>query len=168
MPVPVVVHADARIVVICHEGQCLQLACDLSMCCARSVFEFDLIDRIRSWTWCRSGRRLGHMSTKICSTCREYLLYEDYHPREWKKREKRTCTPCRNKDQPTTAAPGIPNTHTRTHTHARFLSLFLAGRPPERERERERERRERREREREREKEQRYHTMPPPCTLSLS
>ena len=34
--------------------QCLQLACDLSMCCARSVFEFDLIDRIRSWTWCRS------------------------------------------------------------------------------------------------------------------
>ena len=33
---------------------CLQLACDLSMCCARSVFEFDLIDRIRSWTWCRS------------------------------------------------------------------------------------------------------------------
>jgi hypothetical protein len=32
---------------------CLQLACDLSMC-ARSVFEFDLIDRIRSWTWCRS------------------------------------------------------------------------------------------------------------------
>ena len=30
---------------------CFQLVCDLSMC---SVFEFDLIDRIRSWTWCRS------------------------------------------------------------------------------------------------------------------
>jgi hypothetical protein len=54
-------------------------------------------------------RRLGHMSTRICSTCRKYLHSEDYHPREWKKREKRTCTECRKKEQSIAAAPGIPS-----------------------------------------------------------
>ncbi len=43
-------------------------------------------------------RRLGHMSTKICSTCRIFLPYKDYYPREWQKREKRTCTECRKNE----------------------------------------------------------------------
>lgn len=72
-------------------------------------------------------RRLGHMSTKICSTCREYLHSEDYHPREWKKREKRTCTECRKKEQTIAAAPGIPSSSSEgqhgalsTHTPTPF------------------------------------------------
>jgi hypothetical protein len=54
-------------------------------------------------------RRLGHMSTRICSTCRKYLHSQDYHPREWKKREKRTCTECRKKEQTIAAPTGIPS-----------------------------------------------------------
>ena len=55
-------------------------------------------------------RRLGHISTKkICSTCRIFLPYKDYYPREWQKREKRTCTECRKNEHTTAAAPGIPS-----------------------------------------------------------
>jgi hypothetical protein len=75
-------------------------------------------------------RRLGQMSTRICSTCRKYLHSVDYHPREWKKREKRTCTECRKKEQTIAAAPGIPSSSPEgqhgalsTHTPTPFDQL---------------------------------------------
>ena len=82
----------------------------------------------------------GHMATVLkCKTCKKFKPFTDYDGSEWqknrKKRQCKECKPskktqtvaaatCRNKEQTTTAASGIPNTHTRTHTHARFLSLL--------------------------------------------
>ena len=78
-----------------------------------------------------------------CKTCQKFKPFTDYDGSEWqknrKKRQCKECKPskktqtvaaatCRNKEQTTTAASGIPNTHTRTHTHARFLSLSFTGR----------------------------------------
>ena len=138
------------------EKSCVSTAASTPVC---DAFDGDFVQQLVS--------NFGHMATVLkCKKCGKFKPSTDYDGSEWQKdRKKRLCKECkRNKQQTTTAAPGIPNTHTRTHTHARFLSLFLAGRPPERERERERERRER---EKERERRSSGITLCPLLVLSL-
>ena len=89
----------------------------------------------------------GHMATVLkCKKCGKFKPSTDYDGSEWQKdRKKRQCKECkpskktqtvaaatdthaptpgehRNKEQTTTAAPGIPNTHTRI---ARALRLMM-------------------------------------------
>ena len=55
-------------------------------------------------------RHLGHMATKICSTCKLKWTRANFHGSQWAKRDNRMCMRCVNRrdDETTAAAPGIP------------------------------------------------------------
>ena len=88
---------------------CYHVAAGIPSCYVLSDREFDgsnpLMDLVQE-----PVRHLGHMSTKICSTCKLKWTRANFHGSQWAKRDNRMCMRCVNRrdDETTAAAPGIP------------------------------------------------------------